>query len=482
MSGAQTAPPGMQRIPLPLESYVHPSVPLTSQKLLNFMAEGAPSDARSPAALIPSLGLRTYLNLGSGPIKATNDNGAPGAIFLVSGTHAFRINLGLTITVDDLGDVGVPDTGVLPPHDIMITIAVGPAGTVFCVPPRSYFCGPTDTAVSEMGGTYPGAATVTYHDGYYVFTAYENSAKWFISRLIDPVDFDALDFAYADAFPNVIRRVMPLRGNIWICGENGIEVWYDAGQADFPYRRVSGGAIQSVSHTPRALAVADNSLFWINNASIVFRSNNFVPVRISTHAIERAILAAGGAPALISAFAYSLGGHITYVMNFPQMTLVYDCTTQKWHNRTSSDASGRWRPDCVAAFGSSVLFGDSLGSAVFLPQLDVGREDGAWMYRSLTLPPLYAGTRRAYCSRLEIELESADPGLEGGVTLDWSDDGGFNFTGGPRVMEAGAATGNRRQRVYTTRLGSFRERVFRIQLLGHMTVYGVDADIVGGAH
>jgi hypothetical protein len=40
---------------------------------------------------------------------------------------------------------------------------------------------------------------------------------------------------------------------------------------------------------------------------------------------------------------------------------------------------------------------------------------------------------------------------------------------------------NRRQRVFTTRLGSFRQRVFRLTLSGAATIYAVDAEITTGA-
>ena len=61
MSGAatQAAPApagGMQRIPFPLESYQHPSLPL-AKALLNLMAEKAPDDARTAAFLVSTPGL-----------------------------------------------------------------------------------------------------------------------------------------------------------------------------------------------------------------------------------------------------------------------------------------------------------------------------------------------------------------------------------------------------------------------------------------
>ena len=51
----------------------------------------------------------------------------------------------------------------------------------------------------------------------------------------------------------------------------------------------------------------------------------------------------------------------------------------------------------------------------------------------------------------------AQPG--GNVTLRWSDDGGFTWTGGPRVLRVGPDAGLPRRRIFTTRLGSFRQRM-----------------------
>jgi hypothetical protein len=48
-------------------------------------------------------------------------------------------------------------------------------------------------------------------------------------------------------------------------------------------------------------------------------------------------------------------------------------------------------------------------------------------------------------------------------------------------MSAGVS-GDYRHRVFTTRLGSFRQRVFRLTTHGLTRFYAVDADITPGAH
>jgi hypothetical protein len=97
------------------------------------------------------------------------------------------------------------------------------------------------------------------------------------------------------------------------------------------------------------------------------------------------------------------------------------------------------------------------------------------------LPPLYGGTKRAFCARLEVEMEVGTVHSPPNVVLDWSDDGGSTWTGGPRTMLVGSA-GATRVRVYATRLGSFRQRVFRLTAQHAFSIYALDADIVVGAH
>src|SRR6185295_9946008 len=73
--------------------------------------------------------------------------------------------------------------------------------------------------INQIGGDYPGAYSVAYLDGYFVFVQSGDSGRWFISGLFDPLSYDALDFAYADAAPNVARLVIAHRGEIWLLGE-----------------------------------------------------------------------------------------------------------------------------------------------------------------------------------------------------------------------------------------------------------------------
>ena len=473
---ALTPKTGMQRIPVSLETYQHVSVPLSSKALVNMFAEQQPADARNVVALLPTPGLSTFVTIGSGPIHAINDD-LPGVVFVVSGTHFYSLNP-TTLAVTDLGDIGTPSGGFTPDQRLY-SIAVGPTAAVVCSPPNAYVSAGPGAAVAQIVTGWPsyGASSVAFLDGYFAFTGQTAPSFFFITRLEDPTLIDPLDFAALDAFPNAMLKVMSLGSDLWFGGGSGWEIWYDAGNADFPFRRRSNGVIQRTLGTATSVAKGDESIFWWSADNRIYRTSGYQEQRISTHAIEGS-LSAG----ITSAYVYNQLGHIHYVLNLGDRSLVYDTVTKVWHNAASAaDGSGAWRGKCCTANTGFPLIGDAAAGRLLHADPYLSTDLGVEPLRQVVLPPLWGGTKRGFCARLEVEMEVGTVHSPPSVVLDWSNDGGQTWTGGPRTMLVGASS-NYRTRVYTTRLGSFRQRVFRLTAQHAMSIYGLDADIVVGAH
>jgi hypothetical protein len=478
MSASTTAPPaGMQRIPIPLESYEHPSLPLSAKKLVNLMAEQEPQDARTAAALISTPGLQSFLTVGTGPIRAM-DFSLPGRLYVASGDHFYRCTFAPTPNagVEDMGFIGPPQNAVN-----MVTIAVGSTAAVVCSPPNVFYCGhnpsgtPGTDPLTQINDTFTGASSVAVMDNYWAFSDYADPARWFLSGLFDPGSLDPLAFAYSDAMPNVLQRILGFRGQFWLMGLAGHEVWYDSGNADFPFRRQPGAVISRGAYTPRSEVIIDSSVWWLGVDGIIYRSSGnsgYQPLRVSTHAVEAVI------DDCDVAFGYVWGGHTFYCITAGNRTFEYDCATKVWHERSSSaDGTARWKINASCPFGSSYLLGDSLSGQLFLPiRNEQSDGDGYGVMRQVVLPPLWGGTRRAFCSRLEVELDAGS----GPLLLEWSDDGGITWTAG-RTLNSAGDLGAITRRVFTTRLGSFRQRVFRVTARSCVSLYAMDADIVGGA-
>ncbi len=469
-------PTGMRRIPLSLETYQHVSPALSSKLLLNMMAEQEPADARVAAALLPTPGVELFLNVGSGPVHAVNDD-LPGAIFVVSGTHFYVVDTG-AMTATDLGDIGTPSGGFTDDQRLY-SIAVGPTAAVVCSPPNAYVSSGPGAPVAQMVTGWPsyGASSVTFLDGYFVFTGQSAPEFFFITLLADPTLVDPLDFAALDAFPNAITKVLTLGTDLWFAGASGWEIWYDAGNLDFPFRRRPNGILQRSVGSARSIARGDESLWWWSADGRIYRTVGYQERRVSTHGIEG--LFGGG---MVSAYTYSQLGHIFYVLNLGDRSFIYDVTTQVWHNAASStDGTGPWRGYCSAINTGFPLIGDAGAGRLLRADPYVGTDMGVAVKRQVVLPPLYAGTKRAFCARLEIEMEVGTVHAPDTILLEWSDDGGITYTGS-RTMTVGGADLHYRKRVFTTRLGSFRNRTFRLTSQQAMSIYAIDCDIVAGNH
>jgi hypothetical protein len=465
---------GMRRIPFPTESYEHPSRPLSAKRLLNCFAEQAPADARSQVALRTVPGLVYRETLGTGPVYVLNTDYV-GGFYAVSGTVAYRNQGGVTSA---LGTVGMANDLAWPSQLVRPSIAISPDYAVICVPPRLYVVPHASSTMTQIDTTeFPGGGcnSIAYCDGYFVGTQAGIGNKWFISNLGDPYTWDALDFASADSIVNILRRVITHRGELWLVGVVGIEVWNNTGAPDFPFRRLSGGVIQ-FGLSPRTVAQLDNSVWGLGYDGCVYRSENYKLQRVSTHAIEAIIEAAS--PDAAFGCGYMQEGHAHYCLTLADLdrTLAYDAATKQWHDRSSGAAgAGAWRPLVVGRMGDTVVVGDAVGRLYRLDP-DGTTDNGAAIFQQVTTPPLYAQTRRAFCARAEVEME-APPATN--VGLSWSDDGGETFTT-PRILSGAMPLGERR-RLVTTRLGSFRQRAFRITTTGRVTLYAMDADINAGA-
>jgi hypothetical protein len=466
---------GMQRIPFPTESYEHASKPLSAKRLLNCFVEQAPADAHSTSVLRTTPALVYRETLGSGPFEAFSTQ-LIGGYYAVSGTQAFRNAEGVTTMI---GDVGTPTDPQLPAGNAMATIACSPFAVVICVPPNLFTARHDEATLTQIDTSgFPGGGcnSIAFLDGYFVGTQHGRGNTFFLSGLQDPLSWDALDFANVEGMTNILLRAINQRGELWLLGYAGAEIWYDAGAADFPLRRQSGGTLP-YGFVIKSVAQIDGSVWWVSRDGNVYRSVGYQAQRVSTHAVEGFIELSN--PDYAIGMAYLQEGHAHYCFTLPDInrTLCYDIATKQWHDRSSDDGSSPWRALVAGRIGEAAYCGDASGRMYTLDPSGT-TDDGNPIVQQVTFPPIYAGTRRAFCARLEVEMQvGSSPLAPSSVVLDWSDDGGITWTGGPRTLVCGPGL---RQRVVATRLGSFRQRVFRLTTLGRASIYDVSADITPG--
>jgi hypothetical protein len=235
---------------------------------------------------------------------------------------------------------------------------------VACNPDAFIYNANTGVFAQVTDPDFPGAVSVGYLDSYFVFNE-PNSQRVWVTSLLDGLSVDPLDFASAEGNPDDIVSLIVDHREVWLFGNNTIEVWYNAGVADFPLARIEGAFMETGCLAPYSVAKLDNSVFWLGSDArgngIVYRNQGYNGQRISTHAVEWQIQQYGVLSDAVG-YSYQQDGHSFYVLTFPtaNATWVFDVSTGAWHERAAWDGVEfrRHRSNCQANFAGKVIVGD----------------------------------------------------------------------------------------------------------------------------
>ena len=373
---------------------------------------------------------------------------------------------------------------------------------------------------------FPGAVTVCYLDGYFVFNE-PNSQKLWITALLDGTSIDPLEFASTEGSPDGLVAVAANFREVWAFGTNSIEVWYDTGATDFPLQRIQGAFNELGCAAPYSIAKMDNGLFWLGRdrrgEGIVYRANGYAGQRISTHAVEWQIQQYGDISDAI-AYTYQQDGHSFYVLVFPSAntTWVYDAATQAWHERAGfSDGNfTRHRSNCQMAFNNKIVVGDFENGNIYAFDLDDFSDNGSiqkWLRTWRALPTGQNNLKRTTQHMMQLDCESgvglngyvipeviyletelgdylitendnyliadqetvATQGADPQVMLRWSDDGGHTWSN--EHWASMGKIGQYYKRVIWRRLGmtvKLRDRVYEVSATDPVKIAIMGAELI----
>lgn len=473
------------KTPILGSSYVARSVNAADNRMVNLFPEIVPEGGKESAWLQRAPGLRLLTTVGTGPIRGLWTFGGYG--YVVSGTKLYKITTSYAATeigsVSGSGPVSMSDNGT------QLFVA--------CNGPSYIYNASTNVFQQITDPDFPGAVTVAYLDGYFVFNE-PNSQKVWITSLLEGTQIDPLDFASAEGAPDEMVSLIVDHREVWLFGTNSVEVWYDAGTADFPLARIQGAYNEIGCAAAYSVAKLDNALFWLGSDArgngIVYRANGYTGQRISTHAVEWQIQQYGDISDAI-AYTYQQDGHAFYVLTFPtaNATWVYDASTQAWHERAGFSAGQftRHRSNCQMNFNSEIIVGDYENGKLYAFDLDQYSDDGAiqkWLRSWRALPAGQNNLKRTTQHSLQLDCESGvgidgtGQGADAEVMLRWSDDGGHNWSNEHwRSMGKIGQTG---RRVLWRRLGmtmKLRDRVYEISGTDPVKVAIMGAELIVSA-
>ena len=454
------------KTPILGSAYVARSVNAADNRMINLFPELVPEGGKEPAFLQRAPGLRSLVTLGVGPVRGLWTFGNYG--YAVSGNTLYKIDTAWSATakgtVAGTGPVSMVDNGT------QLFIAAGATGYIYNAN--------TDVFAQITDPDFPGATTVGFLDGYFVFNE-PNSQKFWVTALLDGTSVDPLDFASAEGSPDNLVSLIVDHREVWLFGQTSVEVWYNAGLPDFPLSRIQGAFNEIGCAAPFSVAKLDNGVFWLGadarGKGIVYRSNGYNGTRISTHSVEWQIQQYSDISDA-TAYTYQQDGHSFYVLNFPSadVTWVYDVATQAWHQRAGwlNNNFTRHRGDNQMAFNGEIVIGDYQTGGLFAYDLTVYSEAGSvqkWLRSWRALPTGTNNLNRTTQHSLQLDCESGvgldgvGQGVDPQVMLRWSDDGGHTWSNEHwKTMGRIGETGTR---VFWRRLGmtlKLRDRVYEI--------------------
>lgn len=448
-------------------SYQERSTNLDCQACINlFPVLGESGTAKAVRALYGTPGRRPLVSAASGTVRGMHRPTNGSDAIVVVGSTVYRLSTAFVLT--SIGTIDALSTPVkIDDNGLQAVIVTGPSGYQVDLT--------TNVLTQIIDPAFYGADNVDFLDTYAIFNR-PGTNQFYISGA-NQITFDALDFATAESNYEPIVNFIVNHDELMFFKQTVTEIWRATTNPDFPFARDRNASIEQGCVARDSLAPMDNTVFWLGQdtegAGIVYRMNGYTPTRVSTDAVEYAIAKYSSISDAV-AYSYQQEGHTFYVLSFPtgNATWVYDVATQMWHQRAYLDpvtgTLGRDRSNSHMFFAGQHIVGDYLTGALRTLDLDyyMDGEDPMPSIRASAhiSTPNYTWIPH---NRLQIDMETgvgliSGQGVDPQAYLDWTDDGGKNWSN--QHAESMGAIGEFADRVRWNRMGRSKDRVYRLTI------------------
>jgi hypothetical protein len=188
------------------QAYVARSVNAADNRMVNLYPEPLPApEGKTGGFLNRAPGLRKLATVGTGPIRGLWAYGDYG--YAVSGDRLYRVDS--TWNVQPIGPIAGTGPVSMVDNGRQLFIATNPISYIY------------DAVSEELAQItdidFPGAVTVGYLDGYFVFQE-PNSDRFWTSELLDGTQIDPLSFASAEGMPDTLVSLFVDHREVWLFG------------------------------------------------------------------------------------------------------------------------------------------------------------------------------------------------------------------------------------------------------------------------
>jgi hypothetical protein len=299
-------------------------------------------------------------------------------------------------------------------------------------------------AAAGAPGAYPDAdvgspISVCFTGGYFFFAYGDGRCR---ASGLNSTAINSSDEVKAESGAGGLLRNVAYRGQLFLCGPSGIEVW----QGDQP--NASGFPFNRATVIPRGIAGTNaiagwedgfaSALCWAGADNMVYQLRGYEPYRISTPTIERDLQALTDKTTL-RCFVAAHNGHPYFYLKAPAFTHAFDLLTSTWQERKSYGYERFRAEQSVHMFGDWILGDEFSGDLLRLDADNYFESDQPLVFdvESDTTDdfPLNAAVNRADFNFVGGSGEGG--GDDPQVMVSWSNSGGRDF-GMPLMRSLGA--------------------------------------------
>lgn len=284
------------------------------------------------------------------------------------------------------------------------------------------------------------------------------SADIYNCDIDNPFSWNATNYITAEQFPDNLSALARQNNMIVAFGETSTEFFYDAGNATgSPLARNNSYTLQAGIAAPNAIYQNEKFTAFVGQSNsggrAVWLLDGFVPKKVSDEYVERVLDAEGTAIANATGFGLRSNGHLFFIINLTNTSLVYDLEEKLWHewqgygciSMTDGDMSGK-----------AILQHATNGKLYYLDPT-VGTDDGVAITTNITTTK-YDFESMNLKSMQSFNIVSDIVGTNKTVDVRWSDDD-YNTWSNWKTLSFSP-------RAYFCALGSFRRRAFNIKFTG----------------
>ena len=427
-------------LPIPLGFYTSQSLPISSQRCINWIPTVMQGGALSPVALIHRPGIPLFTDTGLGACRG-------GILFD-----------GVPYFVNGNSLVSISSTGVVTTHGtitgtVRVRMAVGvllaTKNLVIVVPGGDAFVWDTTTFTQITDPDFQPSSNVVYDNGFFFFTA-SNGQQIFQSNQNQPLLYDALDTGTADGSSDLIVTMVLDHGEISVLGSESVEVFTYVGGIGFTLRSVPGAFTEKGAHSKYGAIKFDSDHVFIGGgenekSSIWSQSSSSEPVRISTDAIDHEIQKFTKEE-VDEAFAmnYTEDGQVMALFSFnsdviPGRTFVYNATSsrlagkQVWFELQSGVTDAQWRVNAIVQAYGKLLVGDDVDGRIGYLDSNTYTEYDNAILNEATFQPFSEKGKRLFFGKLSAIFESGvgltvGQGSDPVVRMSFSKNGGRTYS------------------------------------------------------